>query len=148
MSVKTIKVNLLPVPKRQEELHLLEEVMKEITPIREILNDWGKKYDHEIPWQETFFENPKFYLYRVTIGAVGRINTCEYAARLGLIDKIPATTHHFTSLGLYLVYRIARQARRRYNYLKRLNKYMQGFINGKKDSYESLRFLVYSNMDN
>ena len=145
MTVKTVKINLLPVSKERETEYLLGVVMRKVSGIRKIIDDWGKRYEHEIPWEENFLKDPKFYLYRVRIGAIGRINSCKNAAQLGLIAKIPAKTGHFTSVALYLVYRIARQTRREYIYLKKLNNYMEVWLGEKSDIYDNARFINYSN---
>lgn len=146
MSVKVTKVNLLPVSSEQEIDYLLELVLKRVKPARKLIDDWGENYEHEIPWESAFLGDPKFYLYRVKIGAVGRINKTEDAARLGLIARIPAQVYHFTSTSLYIVYRLARQHRREYLYLKQLNIYMNNWLSDKAGTYNNLRFMTQHEM--
>lgn len=144
MSVKIKKINLIPVSSNQEINYLLDKVMKDLKDLRVVIDRYGEKYDHDTPWKKAYLSDSKFYLYRVQIGAIGRINTCEDAARLGLVAKMPAKTNHFTSNALYYVYRIARQYRRQLLYIKKLNGWLNSFLDG---TNVNSRFLEIYNME-
>ena len=83
----------------------------------------GKRYDHETPWCDKFLKEPKAYLKRVDIGAIGRINTTVDVIKLAVTTGSPAKSRHFTSTGLYYLFRYARQARRQLLYTKDLEKW-------------------------
>jgi len=144
MGHKVLKVNLIPVRKNQEVGYLLDQTLKLIAPIRKLIDDYGSQYIHETPWNKKFLEDPKFYLYRAKLGIVGRITNCEDAIRLGLVAKIPAQSCHFTCMALYHIYRIARQQRRQFLYLKQLNVWMNNFI---QDKNVNSRFLSTYNLE-
>lgn len=141
MSNTITQINLLPVSRREEVEYLKREVLKMIKPMQKVVDDYGAKYKHDTPWQDAYSLQPQFYLYRVTIGAVGRVNSCAAAVQLGLVGRTPAKSHHFTSMALYYVFRLARQTRRRYLYLKQLDKWLQSFIAEKN---ANSRFLEYN----
>ena len=118
------KVRIIPVKETSEVSWLITKIKKEFKDIIPIIDKLGRKYDHEIPWCDRFLADAKNALKRVTIGAIGRVNTCEDAIKLGVINKIPAKTHHFTSTALYYMFRIARQKRREVTYIKDLERWL------------------------
>jgi len=140
MSVTITKVSIVPVSEDQEVNYYLSRIFKLLGNVRKLIDEYGAKYDHETPWDDSYLEDPTFFLYRAKISAVGRINSCESAARLGLLTKTPADTCHFTSMALYYVFRIARQMKREHGYAKKLEKWMNGFI---VDRNSDSRFLEY-----
>lgn len=135
------KVRLLPISENSEVAWLIKKVTEELADVIPILDKVGKAYDHDVPWCDRFLMEPKAYLKRVLIGAVGRINTCEDAIKLGVMYKIPARSAHFTSMGLYNVFRIARQKRREIMYVKDLEKWINSYITGKSSPH---MFVNYS----
>ena len=141
---KIISINLMPVAKASEVAHLTKLVLDRLRPIVGIFDSYGKNYDHEEPWKRKYAEDAKFWLYRVDIGAVGRINTVEDAVHLGVTSKVPAKTRYFTSAALYFVWRIAKQQRRQYEYVRHLNDWTNNHLNKK---VPNSRFLEYSGMD-
>lgn len=140
MSSTIRKVNIIPVSDGELREYLKDEVLKIITPVRKLIDDYGSKYEHEAPWKKAYFKSPKFFLYRVSIGAVGRITNCEDAIHLGLTAKVSASSRHFVSMAHYYVYRIARQRCREYLYAKNLERWLNTFIN---DRQANSRFMTF-----
>lgn len=138
---KVVSVNLLPVAKASEVDYLISLVLEELRPVVPIFNSYGKKYDHEEPWKQEYANDAKFWLYRVTIGAIGRINTIEDAIHLGVKSKTPAKSRNFTSVALYYVWRIAKNRRRGYEYIRGLNKWTNNYTNKRAPNS---RFLEYA----
>jgi len=147
MSAITSKVKLLPVSKDSEFSYLYDRAMEVVAPIVLLMDEFGENYDHENPWKEDYLENPKFWLYRVTIGAVGRINTCADAVTFGLRSSTPAKGRHFTSTALYYVYRIARQVRREYEYLRDLDKWINTLLEERNPNSRYLEYNGYEEAD-
>ena len=145
MSVKVSKVSLIPVPEEDIGKYLLDEILKRIEPVRKIIDDYGAKYDHEVPWKTVYAKKPKFYLYRVDIGAIGRVANCKDAVILGLLAKATIRTRHFTSMALYYIFKIARQTSKEYLHVKDLENWTNGFLQG---SVEESRYLNYYNIEN
>lgn len=141
MTRKHTKVSLLPVTKDSEVDYYLSRIWKILGSIRQKIDDYGKQYDHESPWDDVYLESPKYWLRKVKIGVIGRISSSESAAKLGLLAKIPASSHHFTSMALYYIFRIARQMRREYAYVEKLEKWMESYLN---EVNPDARFLVYN----
>ncbi len=144
MSVKIKKINLTPVAGQNVVGYLLEQVLKQIAPVLKTIDEYGAKYDHETPWKKAYFASPKFYLYRVAIGAVGRISNCKDAALLGITSRAGAKSVHFTSMALYFVYRIARQDSRKYMYSQKLEGWVNAFLN---DELPNARYLNYYDLE-
>jgi hypothetical protein len=140
--MKISKINLIPVKPEEEYKWLFDQVMQQVKPVIPWLNKYGDKYEHEVPWEEKFFEAPKYFLFRVKIGAVGRINTVEDAIRLGLESTISATQIHFTSYALFFIFRIARARRKEHVFIKKLNGWIDNAINNK---HPNSRFLELYN---
>jgi hypothetical protein len=128
---KSTKVRIIPVTSESEVAWLVKLVTTELAAVIPTLDAVGRSYDHEVPWATRYLADAKGYLKRVQIGAIGRINTCEAAIQLGVINKIPAKSHHFTSMGLYYVFRIARQKRRAVVYVKELEKWLSTYAETK-----------------
>ena len=145
MSKQILKINLLPVPQREEVRYLIDEILSQLGKARDIMDEYGAEYDHDTPWKQAFVGDAKFYLYRVRIGAIGRINTCRDAVILGVTSKTRALCHHFTSVGLYWVFRYARQETRKYFYLKKLDKWMNNYLQDRR-SHENSRFINYNSI--
>jgi len=143
MSKKIHKINLLPVAERSEVGYLVDLILSEIGKAREIMDEYGSKYDHDVPWKQAYVGDAKFYLYRVKIGAIGRISTCRDAVTLGVATKTRALSHHFTSSGLYYLFRYARQQQRKYVYLKKLQGWLTNFLKGDN---ENSYFINYNSM--
>lgn len=144
MSTKITKVSLIPFREEDKLEYLTAQVVEKIKPVVKLIDKYGEKYDHEAPWKTEYSEKPKFWLYRVTIGAVGRISNSSDAITLGLLEKTPAQPRHFTCTALYYIYRVARQVLREYLYLKDLEKWMNTFVN---DKNVNSRFLEYYNLE-
>jgi hypothetical protein len=125
------KVNLLPISEQSEVAWLIKKIELELKDVIPILDSVGKQYEHDVPWSDRFLADHKAYLKRVLIGAVGRINTSADAIKLGVMFKTPAKSAHFTSMGLYNVFRIARQRRREVMYIKDLQKWVNSYLSGK-----------------
>lgn len=138
---KAVKINLMPVAKDSEVDYLISLVLEKLRPVVPIFNSYGKRYDHEEPWKQEYADDAKFWLYRVTIGAIGRINTVEDAIHLGVKSKTPAKSRNFTSVALYYVWRIAKQQRRQYEYIRGLNKWTNNYMNKR---VPNSRFMEYA----
>lgn len=146
MSKRIVKINLLPVAERSEVGYLVDLVLKELGSAREIMDKYGVEYDHETPWKPEYATDAKFYLYRVRIGAIGRINTCRDAVTLGITSKTRALCHHFTSSGMYYVFRYARQQQRKYFYLKKLQGWLTNYLKDVRGRNENSRFINYNSI--
>ena len=140
---KVISINLLPVTKASEVSYLTKLVLDMVRPAVGILDSYGKNYDHEEPWKNDYAQDAKFWLYRIDIGAIGRINTVAEAVHLGITSKIPAKTRYYTSAALYAIWRIAKQQRRQYEYVRDLNDWINNHL---KKKVPNSRFLEYSGM--
>jgi hypothetical protein len=121
----------------------VERTLEQLKDAVLILDEYGKAYKHDSPWKDEYFEDPEYYLFRVKVGAIGRINNCRQAALLGAIPRINASTYHFTSMALYYVFRVARLNTRQYKNYRDIEKWI-GSLN-KKSSANS-RFLEYENI--
>lgn len=132
MSVIIKKVKILSFSEEQALSFLLKDIMIRLGSSVQILDNYGADYDHSEPWKKSYFSDPKFYLYRVRIGAIGRLCTCEDAIRLGLTAKIPAQSYHFVSMALYYVYRVARQVYREYQYIRKVEKWLNVMLEGRQ----------------
>ncbi len=142
MEQKVLKITLIPVRPQDEFDYLVDSVKDYLgKDVIRILDGYSAKYVHDVPWRVKFLTDPKFYLYRVTIGAIGRIKTCDDAIRLGITKAIPAKSNQFTSTSLYYVYRIARQARRMFLYLEKLEKGMNATISGRSPNTRMLELI-------
>lgn len=141
-----VKINLLPVPEREEVRYLTDEVLGELGKVREIMDEYGIKYDHDTPWKQAYVGDAKFYLYRVRIGTIGRINTCRDAVVLAMASKTRALSHHFTSMGLYWIFRYAREKKREYSYLKKLNGWLNRYLQDRSGRHEHSRFINYNSI--
>jgi len=129
------KIRIIPVSTDSEANWITNEILKFIGAARKLLDDAGKNYEHDVPWNDNYLQQPKQYLSRVMIGAIGRINNCESAVKLGLYAKIPARSRHFTSMGLYYVYRMARQRRRDLLYAKKLEVWLNTYLSNKNSPH-------------
>ncbi len=137
-------IKLIPVVPQDEFEYLVDAVKKYLGPaVIRILDGYSERYKHEVPWKNPFLKDLKFYLYRVTIGSIGRIQNCDCAIRLGLMKKVPAKTNHFTSTTLYYVFRVARQARSQFVYLKKLEKGINATVSGKSPNTRMLELLSH-----
>ncbi|MBW8002606.1 MAG: hypothetical protein FVQ80_11395 [Planctomycetes bacterium] len=142
MTQKVLKITLIPVAPQDEFDYLVDSVKDYIgKDVIRILDGYSARYIHDVPWDGKFLVDPKFYLYRVTIGAIGRLKTCDDAIRLGIMKAIPAQSNQFTSTSLYYVYRVARQARRMFLYLQKLEKGMNATISGKSPNTRMLELI-------
>ncbi len=140
MAVTIKKIVVLPFSKREEAHFIMDAVLKRIKPISKRIDKYGNKYNHDTPWLYKYLCDPKFYLYRVKIGAIGRINTCKDAIELGCVRKVPVSTYHFTSMALYHVFRIARTMRREIDYVRKLELWIE---NLSKNEVPWNRFMEY-----
>lgn len=130
MAVKIKKIRIIPVAENSEVPYFTQQLLEYLGPAREMIDKYGANYEHDTPWEENFLHDPKFYLYRVRIGAIGRVKTCEDAIRLGLIYRLPCHSYHFVSMALYLVFRVARQERRKVVYTKQMEKWINDLLSG------------------
>jgi hypothetical protein len=146
MSNRIHKINLLPVPSREETRHLIDGLLGNLGKAVQIMDEYGEQYDHETPWRQAYVADAKFYLYRVRIGAIGRINTCRDAVTLGICSKTRALSHHFTSVGLYYMFRYARQEQKKYSYLKKLNTWLNNYLQDRNGKSANSRFMVYNHL--
>jgi hypothetical protein len=144
MSKRILKINLLPVAERSEVQYLIDTVLEDIGKAREIMDEYGAQYDHETPWRQAYVADAKFYLYRVRIGAIGRINTCRDAVTLGIAAKTRALSHHFTSSGLYWLFRFAREQQRKYFYRKKLQGWLSNMLKDQRGRNDNSRFINYN----
>ncbi len=140
MTVTIKKIVILPIPKREEARFIMDAVLKRIEPVRESIDMYGSKYEHDTPWSSKYLCDAKFYLYRVRIGAIGRINTCEDAIKLGCVRKVASNTYHFTSMALYHVFRMARSVEREVWYTRKLELWLK---NLKDNAVSWNRFMEY-----
>ncbi len=142
MTQKVLKIQLIPVVPQDEFDYLVDSVKGYLgKDVIRILDGYSARYVHDVPWKDAFLKDPKFYLYRVTIGAIGRLQTCNDAIRLGVTKGIPAQSNQFTSTSLYYVYRIARQARRMFLYLKKLEKGLNATLGGRSPNTRMLELI-------
>lgn len=125
------KYRIIPVTPEGEVQFIVENVLKYFGETVKLLDDYGKRYVHEVPWKKAYMVDPSFYLKRVSIGAIGRVNNCSDAALLGAGSKVACTTHHFTSKALYYVFRTARQRRRETLYIKKLEKWVSTLLDNR-----------------
>lgn len=146
MSAKILKINLLPVPRREEVHYLVDEVLRELGKACEIMDKYGIEYDHDTPWKQAYVGDAKFYLYRVRIGTIGRLNTCQDAATLAIASEARALSHHFTSMGLYWIFRYAREMKRKYFYLKKLDGWLNRYLQDRSGRHEHSRFINYNSI--
>jgi len=146
MTSRIHKINLLPVPKRHETRYLIDEILDSLGKAVQIMDEYGEQYDHDAPWNSKYTTDAKFYLYRVRIGAIGRINTCRDAVTLGVCCKTRALSHHFTSVGLYCMFRYARQWTRKYAYLIKLNSWMNNYLQDREGKHANSRFMIYNHV--
>lgn len=144
MAVKQVKVGLVPVNKQNINAYLVDKVLNDLESARSVLDAYSKTYTHENPWQYKYFQSPKFYLYRVRIGAIGRLATCKDAALLGVLSDTPAYSAHFTCMGLFYVYRMARQVRKKYQYLYKIEEWANNYLSDKGP--HNSRYLQYYNI--
>lgn len=128
------KINILPVDEDSEEDYLSARVLETLGPLVKHLNGYGARYDHSVPWIYKYFKDPKFYLYRVTIGSIGRINTVEDAVELAISTNGTAFSVHFTSMALYYIYRMARQVKKEYKFRKQIQDWVN-ILGEKKMAY-------------
>ncbi len=140
MAVTIKKIVVLPFSKGEEVRYIMRTVLERIKPIRERLDKYGSSYKHDTPWTSKYLCDPKFYLYRVRIGAIGRITTCEHAIELGTVPKMAANTYHFTSMALYRVFRVARAVQVEVFYTRKLE---EAIANMMKNKVSWNRFMEY-----
>jgi len=141
------KITIIPVSESRLSDYLFDEVMKILGVATETVNKYGMNYVHETPWSDEFLWNAKTIsdaVYGIGIGAIGRINTCEHAVRLGLQPKVNATTKCFTSMALYNVFRVARLIRKEYIYVGKLEDWINNWmsevvVNSRRLEYEGVR---------
>lgn len=119
----------------------IEEFLKDVITI---LDKLGKKYKHSVPWRDEFCANPKFYSYRVKIGAVGRISTCRHAIEVGMNSRAPMSVVTFVSKGHYSVFRFARTVRQLELYGEDISLFINVVLGSEKEKYKNLLFV---NMD-
>lgn len=144
MTVKLDKIKLIPISSVNVEDYLLDLLSEELKDVIDIIDKYGAVYEHENPWLNAYFNDPMFYLYRVKIGAIGRINCCKDALRLGLIPRVYSNSNSFTSMGLYHLFRIARQTLSKFLHTKNLQNWLNSLIRNKND-YS--RYLNYYNIE-
>ena len=150
MAVKTKKVRLVAVPHDQEVGYLHDKVMEMLAPVVELLDNIGINYTHETPWEDSFFHDPKFYVFRIRVDAVGRINTCKDAVLLGLLyakSSIDVGCWAFTSGALFRVYQLTKLVRRSFVTQKGLEKWLNEFITD-AHGQNNARYLNLLGMDN
>ncbi len=144
MTAIITKVKVLPVPAREEKRFMKDLVLDRISAVKAHIDSYGKEYEHENPWCEAYLGDPKFYLYRIKIGAIGRVNTCSDAIDLGIMHRVVTKSYHFTSMALYFVFRIARETQREIHYTKKL----EGWINNLLSNKQAWnRFMNYDKLE-
>jgi len=126
------------------DLPLAEELDKILKPVIQLLDDYGSNYEHENPWKPEYTVDAEYYLYRVRLGAIGRIQTCEDAILLGFTASANACPVHFVSIGHYHIYRIARTTCRRSKYIKQVEKFVNVLVGPKSRMYENNYFMSYT----
>lgn len=125
------KITVVPVSEKRVNDYLFDEVMKLLKPGIKAVNKYGSNYVHEKPWTDEMIWSVRIAedaIYGVGIGAVGRVNTCEHAIRLGLVPKVSATSKCFTSMALYHVFRFARLVQREYVYMKKFEDWINNWM--------------------
>ncbi len=140
------KLTVVPVSEERESDYLFDEIMKVLEPGVKTVNRYGANYVHENPWTDDCCWDARIArdaLYRVGIGAIGRINKCEHAIRLGLLPKVSAPTRCFTSMALYDVYRVARLVQREYVYVRNFEAWINNWmsetvVNSRRLEYEGV----------
>ncbi len=142
------KIVVIPVSKDYEEDYLFDMVFKLLEPGIKTVNAYGINYTHENPWTDEHIWSAKIIeeaVYGVGIGAIGRINTCENAIRLGLKPKVLVTSKCFTSMALYYVFRVARLVQREFVYTKNFEQWINNWISEK---VVNSRMIEYEGLSN
>lgn len=140
MFEQDVQVNLVKVSAGNEEDWITKLVEAEVKPVRSILDKFGEKYKHEFPWKDSCLVTPKLSLYRVGIGAVGRINTCADAIKIGVSTEVPVKSIHFTSSGLYYIFRLTRIYKRQLEMTRSIEKWVNRNFCARRRT-NSLRFM-------
>lgn len=109
-----------------------------------ILDKHGEKYKHSVPWKDEYCADPKFYSYRVKIGAVGRIVKCKHAIEIGLNSDVNMATTTFVSLAHFRVYRFTRAVKRLEIYADQIATFINVSIGENARKHQGS---VFTNMD-
>jgi hypothetical protein len=140
MTTRVDKVKLVPVDEESLHDYMFDQVMKLVKPVAGHLDKYCAPYDHSVPWKREYCQDAKYWIYRVTIGAVGRIKTTADSIHLGLTPRVNYTSKHFTCSAFFSICRIARQVSRQYKYVGDIETWV-GQLMSEKDSLASHRFM-------
>ena len=137
---KNKQISIIPVSEDSLYEWMNELVLEKIGTVIEIINGLGKNYLHETPWNSKYIDDAKYYLYRASIGAVGRINKVDDAVVLGLLSDCRAPSRCFTSTALYKVFCIARNMKKQIKHVQDLEKWINNYT---FDRTPNSRFVEY-----
>lgn len=127
----TVSVALIQVSKDTLDDFILDEVCKVFEPISSILDKFCSKYEVDSPWKDDYALNGKYYLYRVSIGSIGRIKTVRQSAFLGIHYSGQASYHHFCCGAFYHIFRYARALKRAFKYVISTEKWTNDMLSGR-----------------
>lgn len=137
---KIIKINLVPVPPAGEVDYQVQRVLSLFGAAVEVIDDYCDKYEHETPWAKRMFSEPRFFLFRVQLGVIGRIKTCYDAALLGVCSKDTAHSLHFACMGLYNIFRTARLYRREILGVKKVEGWVNNMLQNKSPNSRRMEY--------
>ena len=140
------KYVLVPVQIEMESMYgwLEDEIIKYITPAAEKgIDDIGRNYSHDVTWRDDYCFKAKFYLHRVSIGAIGRLNTVRSTIRLALRSKCRVPSRCFTSTALYRVFCISRGFKKNAMHLLQLEEWLNSYQSGRSKNTRFIEIAQY-----
>lgn len=143
MSVKIKKVKIVPVTSESLDDYVIELVLASLGRCVDVLDGYGAHYEHENNWCKKYIADPKFYLFRVQVGAIGRIRFCRDAVELGIKSDVPLKTLYFTNTALYNIARLGRQVKKQYVYTEKIEKWVNCYLQGKSPNSRFLEDEMY-----